>query len=201
MEGGRRIYFLFRFDTGCQLIITIISSISSSNSWVFVLRLCVEKNALSSLRENHSNIFFLLFYYFSNIEQLASLTWTQMRTLKDFELLCNVKMIGEIIFNDNASIIFFNPDFYILRWNQLDTQLPPIMPGKFCYTCSCSTDDWNNFSLKKVQKNFKQIFFLWSCFVPSKHHTSEVMNDETWNLPSLISTHPKKNLWITKYRK
>ena len=109
---------------------------------------------------------------------------------------CNVKMIGAIQFNDNASIIFFNTDFYILRWNQLDTQLPPIMPGKFCYTCSCSTDDWNNFSLKKVQKISKQIFFLWSCFVPSKHHTSEVMNDETWNLPSLILI-PKKNLWIT----
>ena len=104
MEGGRRIYFLFRFDTGCQLIITIISSISSSNSWVFVLRLCVEKNALSSLREDHSNIIFFtilqcLFKYWA-IGQI------DMDTDKNFIRIWT-KTIGEIIFNDNASIIFF----------------------------------------------------------------------------------------------
>ena len=108
---------------------------------------------------------------------------------------CNVKMIGAIQFNDNASIIFFNTDFYILRWNQLDTQLPPIMPGKFCYTCSCSTDDWNNFSLKKVQKISKQIFFY--DLVLSQASIIQVkwwmMRHETCH--RLYSS--QKNLWIT----
>ena len=98
---------------------------------------------------------------------------------------CNVKMIGAIQFNDNASIIFFNTDFYILRWNQLDTQLPPIMPGKFCYTCSCSTDDWNNFSLKKDK------FFSMILFCPKQ--ASYKWSDEWWDMKLAIAyTHPKK---------